>query len=211
MLKPLLHDIFDDQLSMEGKLYKNSTKLSSVYILLTDTKTRFSKLSAHITKEQYNHCSIMLDRSFDRIYTYALTTENNGYKGGFKLENKAILNGSNYQLYEVKVPERVMGNIHVYLQKKIAEPTGTRYNHKSLLNFILRRDVFKSRNLTTMICSEFVYMILKESGYDLFKDDEIRSIKPTDLIKGHGVKFLEEGVIDDSVSIESDPIMVSFI
>lgn len=56
----------------------------SIYILLTDTKTQFSKVSRLITGDPYNHVSLMLTDNFDDpIYTYALNNGISSVKGGF--------------------------------------------------------------------------------------------------------------------------------
>ena len=180
-----------EELSFESKDEKY------LYVLLTDTKTRFSKISQLITGQPFNHVSLMLDYNFDVIYTYTLSSPDSDSQGGFMIENKEDLKGSKYSLYSMAVSETAWQKVKdkvEYVQSKAGE---TSYNLKSLVNAVFN-NVFLNKdkeNDLSMICSEFVVTMLEESGVS-FKNSKGKTImRPYDLVKHKSLKHVELGTI----------------
>lgn len=167
-----------------------------IFVLLTDTKTLVSKVSRMVTGDPYNHVSLMLDDSFDSgIYTFSLGNGINGIKGGFLVEDRANLKGSHYSMYKMAVTLDVYEKIRVRINDYINGVQKTSYNHLGLFNAIFQKNIFKSEDAQTSICSEFVVEVLKFAGVELFTKRFSSSVRPYDLIKSKLLKFHKRGVI----------------
>ena len=166
-----------------------------IYIVLTDTKTRFSKISKWITKDPYNHVSLSLTESLDELYTYTLVTKDNGIRGGIMVERKEDLIGANYSLYNMYVNEDTWLKLKETLDEMSSNPPGTKYNHLSLINAILGKPVFKNDAINAYICSQFVVEVLRRVGISIFDGRDSSTVKPYDLIKFKSLKHVRRGKI----------------
>lgn len=186
--------------SEEGIELVNAAKnrdAKSIYVLLTDTKTQFSKVSRLITGDPYNHVSLMLTDSFDDpIYTYSLNNGISSVKGGFMVEDRANLFGSFYSLYELKVTDAAFGQIKERVEFLAANPDQTRYNHLGLFNAIFRKNIFSSTDGQISICSEFIVEVLRFGGIELLKGRIGSTIRPYDLVRSKLLKFVRRGKIN---------------
>ena len=167
-----------------------------IYILLTDTKTLVSKVSRMVTGDPYNHVSLMLTDNFDDgIYTFSLGNGINGIKGGFMVEGRANLKGSRYSMYRLGVTQGVYDKIKARVTDYVNGVEKTSYNHLGLFNAIFKKNIFKSEDDQTSICSEFVVEVLKFSGVELFTKRFSSSVRPYEMIKSKLLKFHKRGVI----------------
>lgn len=175
---------------------KEEAESPSIYILLTDTKTQFSKVSKLVTGDPYNHVSLMLTDDFDDpIYTYALNNGISSVRGGFMVEDRANLYGSSYSLYALKVTAQAYNQIKERVEYLVANPDQTRYNHLGLFNAIFRKNIFTSADGQASICSEFVVEVLRFAGISLFKGKASSTIRPYDLIRSKLLRFVKRGKI----------------
>lgn len=167
-----------------------------IYILLTDTKTLVSKVSRMVTGDPYNHVSLMLTDNFDDgIYTFSLGNGINGIKGGFMVEDRANLKGSRYSMYRLGVTQGVYDKIKARVTDYVNGVEKTSYNHLGLFNAIFKKNIFKSEDDQTSICSEFVVEVLKFSGVELFTKRFSSSVRPYEMIKSKLLKFHKRGTI----------------
>lgn len=175
---------------------EQATPTKYIYILLTDTKTLVSKVSRLVTGDPYNHVSLMLSDSFDDgIYTFSLSNGFNGIKGGFMVESRKALKGSRYSMYRLAVTQAVHDKITGKVTDYVKAVDKTSYNHLGLFNAIFKRDLFKTEDGQTSICSEFVVEVLKFSGVELFAKRLASTVRPYELIKSKLLKFHKRGVI----------------
>lgn len=188
--------LFDDILSDTGVSLENlvhAEESKTVYILLTDTKTTFSKVAAMITGDPYNHVSMMLDYDFDNVYTFSIKNGLNR-SGGFMKEDRKDLNGSRYSLYKLNVTDEVYSKIQKRVDDYLRNVTTTSYNHFGIINAILKKGIF-SEEQNIMICSQFVATVLQESGIVLFKNRPLSTLRPYEFVKSKLLKFVERGTI----------------
>lgn len=185
--------------SAEGMSLIEAAKIESspcIYVLLTDTKTRFSRLSKFITGDPYNHVSLMLTDSFDDpIYTYALDNGINSMFGGFMVENRDNLWGSLYSLYKLNVTAETYQVIKDRVQALLDSPDKTRYNHMGLFNAIFRKNIFNTEDGQTSICSEFIVEVLKFADIELLQGRIASTVRPYDLVRAKLLKFVRRGKI----------------
>jgi len=177
--------------SLESISTVDTTK--SVYILLTDTKTTFSKVSKMITGDPYNHISIMLNYDFDNIFTFSIRNGLNK-SGGFLREDRQDLRGSRYSLYKMSVTDDVYLSIRNRIDNYFKNVNETTYNHFGIINAVLKQGVFKDED-KSMICSQFVATVLRESGIELFKNRPLSTVRPYEFVKSKLLKFVERGTI----------------
>lgn len=182
-------------LSFEGMALNDQQEtIVPVYILLTDTKTRFSRISRLVTKDPYNHVSLSLTEDFQELYTYALVSVN-GMKGGLKLETREMLKGANYSLYRLDVTESIHAKLVDLLEDVEQRINQTRYNHLALINLIFKRNIFDSGEDSKMVCSQFVTEILKAAGVELFNNRHSSTIRPYEFVKSKLLKHVKRGKI----------------
>lgn len=167
----------------------------TIYIVLTDTKTIFSRLSRIITQAEYNHISISLTKNLDTLYTYVLINKN-GLKGGLVLEDRKRLKGAKYLLYSITLSKDSYNKFVTTLEEQVANIHTSRYNHLGLINTIFKKEIFKSYDETKMICSQFVYRLFERSGIELIKNQSEFTIRPYDFIKSDLLKFVGQGRFD---------------
>jgi len=169
---------------------------NKIYILLTDTKTRFSKISRFVTRDPYNHVSIMTSADFENVYTFALVNPN-GVKGGLKKENKDVLRGSRYTLYSILVDDATYRKVNRLLGSYEKKLETTRYSHKALVNSMFKKEIFKSDHETSMICSQFVLAVLDSIDVRIADEfnREASTIRPYEIIKSKYLKFEKRGNI----------------
>lgn len=174
------------------KLSKRAGDNPTVYVLLTDTGTGFSKLSKHITGDPYNHVSLAFDKDLTYLYTYALTTKDNGSGGGLKREDLDMLKGARYSLYEMTITkamyQKLTQRIH-HLETHIKE---TQYNHWGLINAVVGRELIPSVG-EAMICSQFLASIMADVGVEFFKGRAHSTIKPYEFARNKLLKHVRRG------------------
>lgn len=178
----------DGVISLEG-VSSAPTEVRQIYIVLTDTKTTFSKIAKLFTWDDYNHASISLSDKLTTMYTFALGS--NG--GGFKIEKRHTLAGADYKLYSVSVTEesyrKIRNTINHYRNKD------TKYSHKSLINTIMRLSLFNSHDKYEMICSQFVLFTLmlgEVEGVDKYIE-KLSKVKPNDFKDMEFITHVRDG------------------
>ena len=62
-------------------------EIKTVYVLLTDTGTLFTKTIKSFTKAPYNHVSIVFDENLDEIYSFGRKYPKNPFIAGFIKED----------------------------------------------------------------------------------------------------------------------------
>lgn len=181
-------------LSLEGSTImglKGKRESKALYILLTDTKTRFSKLSKFLTRQPYNHVSVAFDEGLEWVYTYSLFNLN-GLRGGLERETKEDLKGAHYALYRINVTEEVYRRVQERVLWMEANRDSTKYNHLGLINAIFQRDLIGNEDEMSGICSEFVHKLFDSAGVKLL-NTKTHAVRPYDLIQSELLEFVAEG------------------
>jgi hypothetical protein len=146
----------------------------NVYIILSNTGTSAGELIGAFTKRVYAHSSIAFDKDLKTIISF-----NGGQKidpPGLNHETLEFFNNkpdSSIIVYRLKTTreqkEQMIQNV-----RKINEE-GSAYN----IIGIIRLDLNKPN---MMLCSQFIYVLLKSVGLEYF-DKEPNRVKPTDLVE----------------------------
>jgi hypothetical protein len=191
-------DDFYNLLSLSENQVESFQGKNAIFVLLTDTKTRFSNLSKFVTGDPYNHVSLAFDKELSKIYTYALTTGSNGFRGGFKEETLDIFpEGARYLMYSIYVNDEIFKKIKKTVKHYSTISSDTSYFHGALINSILNKEIFSTDDENKMICSQFVYLIFQKSGIELLKNRAPSTIQPYQLIKSKFLSFHRRGHINN--------------
>lgn len=166
----------------------------SVYILLTDTGTLFTKSIKSYTSAPYNHASISFDRELSELYSFGRKNPSNPINGGFVKEYIMTGTYSKYPqttcvIYELKVTHREIEKMKRVLHFFIRNQKKYMYNILGLLGVTLNEPVEFSNSY---FCSQFVAEILQRSGLKLWKKLPAL-VTPDDFRKNAELHLIYEG------------------
>lgn len=153
---------------------------NSIYILLSQTQTKFAKAIRKIGKQEYNHAAISLDESFSEVYSYARPQHNAVFLGGLVKESLArytLLSDDSVPVAAFKIP--VSDSEYIKIKetiKKMENNPDYMYNLFSVLSYPLTKGISVSNTFT---CVEFVVYIMQNMGY--LTDKQSCRYKPDEL------------------------------
>lgn len=164
----------------------------SIYILISQTNTRFGKLIRKFGKIQYNHASIALDSELSEIYSFARQRHSLVLTGKLVKENisRFTLNRAtniNATIFEVPVTEEQYDEIKVLIEE-IYNDKEYLYNLFSVLTYPLTKGLSVYKAFT---CNEFAMYVLKLLGHEVQKP--LYQYKPDDLLEILGDKIYYQG------------------
>ena len=137
-----------------------------IYILMTQTGTRFSKLLKLQSKHPYNHVSIALDRDLTQLYSFGRKHIYFPLFAGFIQEDisgglYALYHNTDCLLYEMNVSEKEYDNICSIIESFQEEEKHYRYNLLGLITILCGIPVERRYHF---VCSQFVAYVLEKSN-----------------------------------------------
>lgn len=164
----------------------------SIYILISQTNTRFGKLIRKFGKIQYNHASIALDSELSEIYSFARQRHSLVLTGKLVKENisRFTLNRAtniDATIFEVPVTEEQYDEIKALIEE-IYNDKEYLYNLFSVLTYPLTKGLSVYKAFT---CNEFAMYVLKLLGHEVQKP--LYQYKPDDLLEILGDKIYYQG------------------
>ncbi|MNW45904.1 hypothetical protein D3C74_231800 [compost metagenome] len=170
----------------------------SVYILLTNTGTLFTKMIKTYTKAPYNHASISFDRTLSELYSFGRKNPHNPLNGGFVKEDIKTGTFSKYPnttcvIYELQVSEREVEKMQRVLQLFIRRRNKFLYNILGVIGVALKEPVEFSNSY---FCSQFVAEILERSGIKLWNKLPAL-VTPDDFRQSDRLQLIYEGKLSD--------------
>ncbi len=166
----------------------------SVFILLTNTGTLFTRMIQLYTKAPYNHASISFDRELHELYSFGRKHPSNPLNGGFVKENIKTGTYSKYPnttcvIYELKVTPREVEKMKRVLNIFIRSSPKYGYNLLGVIGVALQEPVEFSNSY---FCSQFVAEILHRSGIKLWNKLPAL-VTPNDLRESERLRIVYEG------------------
>lgn len=183
-------------------------KLKTVYVLLTDTGTLFTKLIKWVTNAPYNHASIAFDENLDEIYSFGRKHPRNPLIAGFIREDVYF---GTYRYFD---------NTRCLLIKIHISPKEYRRIRKVIHGFNNNKDIY-SYNLLGLIgvavrhpinqrnkyfCSQFVAEVFEKGGLNLWSFPPAL-VTPNDFLIHPRFEFVYEGKLYDYPLL--NPVMLS--
>lgn len=170
----------------------------SVFILLTNTGTLFTKLIQGYTRAPYNHASISFNRDLSEMYSFGRKHPNNPLNGGFVKEDIKTGTFSKYPnttcvIYELHVTEREIEKMKRVLHIFIRSRNKYLYNILGVVGVALKEPIEFSNSY---FCSQFVAEILDRSGIKLW-DKLPALVTPDDFRQSDRLKLIYEGKLSE--------------
>ncbi|AZK45688.1 hypothetical protein [Paenibacillus lentus] len=170
----------------------------SVFILLTNTGTLFTKIIKGYTRAPYNHASISFNRELSEMYSFGRKNPNNPLNGGFVKEDIKTGTFSKYPnttcvIYELKVSEREIEKMKRVLHIFIRSHNKYLYNILGVVGIALKEPVEFSNSY---FCSQFVAEILDRSGIKLWNKLPAL-VTPDDFRQSDRLHLIYEGKLSE--------------
>ena len=174
----------------------------SIYVVLSQTGTVFSKALKFFTRAEYNHSSISLTPSLETMYSFGRLNPYNPFKGGFVEEGKNI--GTFKRFYktkamvmEFKVSEEKYNLIKYFLEYFKRNKKEFHYNYLGILMACFKKHHTSSKRF---YCSEFVKTCLET--FEIENAEELPNIvKPIDFLKLDNINIIYQGYLQNYLSV----------
>lgn len=170
----------------------------SVFILLTNTGTLFTRIIKGYTRAPYNHASISFNRELSELYSFGRKSPSNPLNGGFVKEDIKTGTFSKYPnttcvIYELKVSEREVEKMKRVLHIFIRSRNKYLYNILGVVGIALKEPVEFSNSY---FCSQFVAEILDRSGIKLWNKLPAL-VTPDDFRQSDQLHLVYEGKLSE--------------
>ncbi len=153
---------------------------NSIYILLSQTQTKFAKAIRKIGKQEYNHAAISLDESFSHVYSFARPQHNAVLLGGLVEESLiryTLMSDDSVPVAVFKIPVSDENYLKIKEKIKIMKNNPNyMYNLFSVLSYPLTKGFSVNDTFT---CVEFVVYIMQGLGF--LTDKQSCRYKPDEL------------------------------
>ena len=168
--------------------------MKKLYILLMHTNTKPSKFIKFITRYEYSHVAISLEKECNVIYSFGRKKLHSILNGGFSIERKdgeffKTFDNTKCKIYELEVNEEQYAEV----EKTIAQMEINRdiYKYDFLgiaLRFLKIPLTFKNK----YVCSYFVASLLEKANIYNF-EQQVCLVKPKDFENINGINEIYTG------------------
>lgn len=174
----------------------------SVYVVLSQTGTMFSRALKFFTHAEFNHASISLSPTLDKMYSFGRLNPYNPFIGGFVEEGKNV--GTFKRFYkttamviEFKVSEEKYKAIEYFIEYFKNNKKEFHYNYLGVLFACFKKHHTSSKRF---YCSEFVKTCLET--FEIENADELpKIIKPIDFLKLNNKRIIYQGFLQNYMSV----------
>lgn len=177
---------------------KQESSTNDVYILLTDTGTRFTKLIKTFTSAPYNHASIALDVELNELVSFGRKRPTEPWSAGFIEEN--VYEGTfrhfpntRCALLRLQMNQWQRAAIVQSIQSFREKKDIYRYNLIGLFGVLLNIELAPKHSY---FCSQFVAEVLSSSGANLWSRPSAL-VTPNDFLKHAAFEVVYEGLLYD--------------
>lgn len=172
-------------------------KIRSVYVLLTDTGTLFTKMIKWFTHAPYNHASIVLDKKLNEIYSFGRKYPRNPLAAGFIEDiyygTYRYFSNTRCLLLKINVSSKEYIRIRNVIQGFNQNKDLYSYNLLGLFGVAVHHPVYQRNKY---FCSQFVADVFETSGLNLW-DRPSALITPNDFKEHPRFEIVYEGRLYD--------------
>lgn len=167
-----------------------------LYVVLSQTGTMFSRLLKFFTRAEYNHVSLSLNSTLDKMYSFGRLNPYNPFIGGFVEEGKnkgtfKRFNQTRALVLNFEVSAEKYNSIKYFIEYFIKHKTEFHYNYLGILFACFKRCYKTSRRF---YCSEFVKTCLEI--FSIENSKELPNIvKPIDFLKLNNKHIVFKGLL----------------
>ena len=131
--------------------------MKDIYILLTKSDTLFSKAIYKITRAEYTHASIALDRELTMLYSFGRKYRYSMLPAGFVHEdiNSGVMGASDTMkcaLFRIRVSDRCYNKIAGRLRHMEANSGNYRYNIMGIPLLLFLKKILKTLSILPYHC-----------------------------------------------------------
>lgn len=179
--------------------------MKKIYILLTQTQTRFSKFLRIMTHTEYTHVSIAFDSKLEQLYSFGRRSMLFPFLAGLVKEDPRggiflKFKDTKCMLFEVEISNQKYAQLRKLFGDFLQEQQTYKYNFLGLvfmkLNIPLRRE-------RKFVCSQFVGYLLEKSGTAQF-EKEYTLLRPEDFLKLEQKRLIYSGPLQEYANVSSD-------
>lgn len=167
--------------------------MKNIYIVLTRTNMILSKTIHQITKDEYTHAAISLDKNLEIMYSFGRKNPRNPFLASFK---KETIHTGVYGMTKT-LPGKVIEIIvseeqYIIIKTKINEISANESNYQyNYIGLFLHLFSIPYISENRFLCSEFVYYLLQVSG--VVKYDISRNLVKPQMLLMMGGKMIYSG------------------
>ncbi len=172
--------------------------MKEIYVVTSQTGTKFSRFLHIFNRARYNHASIAMDQSLEELYSFGRQCLWLPIASGFVRERPGRGIYRRYQdtqcaVYRVPVTGEQYLRLQGSIRRFEEEEWTYRYNFIGLLA-IMAGIPFHRRH--HFVCSQFVAYVLWESGI-WHPEKDIFLVRPQDLAALPGARLVYQGRLND--------------
>ncbi|GGD95364.1 hypothetical protein [Paenibacillus nasutitermitis] len=163
----------------------------TIYVLMTDTGTLFTRMIKLVTKAKHNHASIAFDPDLKDVYSFGRKQPRNPLSGGFVKEDiKGKLFGkAACAVYSCTINRSAYERMQAYIQTIEANQQDYKYNLIGLFGIILNMEVQREN---AYFCTQFVAKVFEHSGLPI-ADKPASLVTPGDLESSAALRLEYQG------------------
>ncbi len=170
----------------------------TVYILLTNTGTLFTRALGLCTGAPYNHSSLAFDGDLSEVYSFGRLKPRNPFFGGFVREDRrkglyALKRETKCAVFELSVSAAELARLRQAVTEFDAERGKYTYSLLGLLGVAMRRPINRRYSY---FCSQFIATVLERAGVHLF-DKPPGLVTPEDFQKHPDLTLVYEAKLSE--------------
>lgn len=182
---------------------------TSIYILLTDTGTLFTKAIKQYTDAPYNHVSIAFDEELNEVFSFGRKHPRNPLCGGFVKENLCdgtfrYFQNTKCVLFKLNVTERQLKKVKRLIRFFQSKQNAYIYNIAGLFGVMINHPIELKR---AYFCSQFVADVLRKSGIQLW-DKSSALVTPNEFLEHRSLKMIYQGKLYEYPSVQSKKVLL---
>lgn len=180
-----------------SRAYKESRD-HSVYVLLSDTGTLFTRMIKGFTSAPYNHASIGFDAGLNELYSFGRKRAGNPFHAGFVREDVyegtfARFPRTRCALLRLQTSPEQRADLQSVIAEFQRRGDSYWYNLPGLLGVLLNRPIEPDH---AYFCSQFVAETLRRGGIALW-DRSSALVTPEDFRQAPQLEIVYEGFLYD--------------
>lgn len=172
--------------------------MKNIYIILSQSGTRVSKLLKLVSHKDYNHSSIALEKSLDEFYSFGRKKVNNFLDGGFVIEHKNKGVFARWPItpcivIEKEVTDEQYDAIETIIKKGFIENQDLFKYHFLAIPFVNTKLNVNSTN--KYFCSSFVATLLNSVNIQTVNTPN--HMEPIDFLKLENSRIIYKGILQE--------------
>ncbi len=174
--------------------------MKTVYIIFSHTASNMGRFIRFITKNEYNHVSLSLNKASYMLYSFARHYAKAPFYGGFIEESPLRYKGAKIKVCEIEVTEESYNILNNEINSALKQKDKYIYNLISAIFFPFRKRIYLNYSYT---CLEFAVDTLSKAQINSVENKFYSVADFEDMFKDY-VIYEGEYTPDDSIGWGND-------